>query len=84
MTEPNTEHGAYVSADDLLDDRRDWLAVHIAEVEPNCFDIMLKIDGTYYDRETAVEVAVSFQRDIEHLLGDLDPDRLLVPPNDAA
>lgn len=72
--------GSYVTADDLLNDRRDWLKVVAVEVEPNAFDIVLKIDGTYFDRDTAHEVAELFARDLRYLLERLDPDRFLVRP----
>lgn len=72
MTNHN-EPGTYDTADELFDDRRGWLSVHVVEIEPNCFDIMLKLDGTYFDRETAVEVAESFARDVAHLLRDPEP-----------
>ncbi|MEV0105558.1 hypothetical protein AB0H42_04330 [Nocardia sp. NPDC050799] len=84
MPDQPTSRGAYVSADDLLNDRRDWLSVHAVEVMPGAYDVVLKIDGTYFDRDTAHEVAESFTRDIRYLLANIDPDRLLVPPTDAA
>ncbi|MGI1849932.1 hypothetical protein [Rhodococcus ruber] len=60
--------GAYISAEDFLEPRRDWLEVHTLEVAPGAFDIVLKIDGTYFDRDTAREVAESFAADLRHLL----------------
>lgn len=75
MTDHTT--GAYVTADDFLDSRRDWLEVGVVEVEPNAFDIVLKVDGTYFDRDTANEVAELFARDLRYLLQRLDPGRFL-------
>ncbi|WML63201.1 hypothetical protein [Rhodococcus sp. AH-ZY2] len=69
--------GAYVSADDFLESRRDWLEIHTVEVAPGAFDIMLKVDGTYYDRDTALEVADLFARDLRYLLRRLDSTRFL-------
>ncbi|MGW5339587.1 hypothetical protein ACWEQD_14360 [Rhodococcus pyridinivorans] len=60
--------GMYASAEDFLESRRDWLEVHTLEVEPGAFDVVLKIDGTYFDRDTAREVAESFAADLRHLL----------------
>ncbi|MFF0816150.1 hypothetical protein ACFYVR_13505 [Rhodococcus sp. NPDC003318] len=71
------DKGAYVTADDFLDSRRDWLAVGVVEVESGAFDVVLKVDGTYFDRDSAEEVAELFRRDLRHLLGNLDPTRLL-------
>jgi hypothetical protein len=62
-----------MSADHFLNSRRDWLEVAVVEVEKGCFDVMVKIDGTYFDRETADEVARSFARDLRALLPKLDP-----------
>ncbi|NKY57225.1 hypothetical protein [Nocardia flavorosea] len=84
MSEQHAQRGAYITADDLLDDRRDWLSVHVVEVQPGAYDIVLRIDGTYFDRDTADEVAKSFTRDVRALLDSLDPDRFLTPPNNAA
>lgn len=80
MTDQTPNRGAYVSADDFLNDRRDWLSVHAVEVQPGAFDIVLKLDGTYFDRDTAREVAESFAHDLECLLANLDENRFLVPP----
>ncbi|WKX00251.1 MULTISPECIES: hypothetical protein [Rhodococcus] len=62
----------FVSAEDFFRGRSDWLEICTVEVEPNAFDIVLKIDGTYFDRDTAREVAESFTRDLRHLLANLD------------
>ncbi|MEU2035155.1 hypothetical protein [Nocardia amamiensis] len=78
-----TDRGAYVSTDDFFSDRRDWLSVHVVEVQPGAYDVVLKIDGTYFNRDDAIEVGVSFHRDLRYLLDRLDPDRMLVPPNNA-
>lgn len=75
-----TDRGTYISADDFLNDRRDWLSVYAVEVQPGAFDIVLKLDGTYFDSDTAREVAESFAHDLECLLANLDPNRFLVPP----
>lgn len=82
MSEQPANTGAYMTADDFLNDRRDWLTVQVIETEPECFDIVLKIDGTYFDRDTASEVAKSFAADLRHLVGNLDPSRFLVPPSE--
>ncbi|MEV0435998.1 hypothetical protein [Nocardia sp. NPDC050413] len=83
MTEPLGERGAYITADDFLNDRRDWLSVHSVEVQPGAYDIVLKLDGTYFNQADAEEVAGSFARDLRYLLARIDPERLLVPPPDA-
>lgn len=75
------DRGTYNSADEFLDDRRDWLSVQAIEVEPGAFDIVLKLDGTYFDRETADEVAESFAHDIAALLKNIDPNRFVAPGN---
>ncbi|MDT2004556.1 hypothetical protein FXW78_07065 [Rhodococcus opacus] len=81
MTEiKDDSEGAYVSADDFLNDRTDWLEVAVVEVEKGCFDVMLKIDGTYFDRETADESREAFVDDLRALLPKLDPTRFLCPP----
>lgn len=56
-----------MSADHFLNSRRDWLEVAVVEVEPSCFDVVLKIDGTYFDRQAAEDVAESFARDLRAL-----------------
>lgn len=84
MSENQDSTGAYVSADDFLNDRRDWLTVQVIETERDCFDIVMKIDGTYFDRDDAIAVAESFAADLRHLVGNLDTSRFLVPPTDAA
>jgi hypothetical protein len=60
--------GMYANAEDFLESRRDWLEVRTLEVEPGAFDVVLKIDGTYFDRDTAREVAESFAAELWHLL----------------
>lgn len=79
---PHPNRGAYVSADDFFDARREWLEVSVVEVEPNAFDIVLKIDGTYFDRDTARQIADSFAADVRHLLTTLDPARFLSAATD--
>ncbi|WP_280393109.1 hypothetical protein [Nocardia wallacei] len=64
----STERGTYETADDLLNSRRDWLGVYCVEVEPGAFDIVLKIDGTYFDRAMASAAADAYARDICRLL----------------
>ncbi|BAH52236.1 hypothetical protein [Rhodococcus opacus] len=59
-------------AEDFLASRREWLEVSVVEVEKDCFDVVLKIDGTYFDRETADRVAESFARDVRALLPEVD------------
>ncbi|MFC9761374.1 hypothetical protein [Rhodococcus jostii] len=56
-----------MSAGYFLNSRRDWLQVAVVEVEKDCFDVVLKIDGTYFDRETADAVAESFACDLQAL-----------------
>lgn len=62
--------GAFDSAAEFLADRRDWLEVATIEVEPGAYDVVLKIDGTYFEKSTALEIAESFARDIEWLLSN--------------
>jgi hypothetical protein len=73
MSDQNASPGMYATADEFLDDRRDWLVACVVEVDPGAFDIVLRLDGTYYDRETADEVRDSFQHDLNVLL-NLTPD----------
>lgn len=73
------DKGAYATAAEFFDDRREWLEVHTIEVQQNYFDIVLKIDGTYFDRETAIEVAESFARDFRYLLDHVIPSDLRAP-----
>ncbi|MDF3309887.1 hypothetical protein P3H15_33250 [Rhodococcus sp. T2V] len=63
-----------MSADDFLDSRRNWLEVVVVEVEKDCFDVVLKIDGTYFDRETADQVAEAFARDLRHVTSKVSPE----------
>ncbi|WP_337110162.1 hypothetical protein [Prescottella equi] len=60
--------GAFNSATEFLAVRRDWLEVAAIEVEPGAYDVVLKIDGTYFEKSAALEVAESFARDIKWLL----------------
>lgn len=60
-----------MNADHFLNERRDWLSVHCVEVEPGAFDIVLKIDGTYFDRDTAMAVTEAFARDISRRAGSI-------------
>jgi|GEM_PF-4767844 len=68
-----SEQGTYATTDDFFEDCRDSLSVHAVEVEPGAWDIVLRIDGTYFDRDTAMEITESFARDIRCLLDHLDP-----------
>ncbi|NKR31345.1 hypothetical protein GS504_20720 [Rhodococcus hoagii] len=60
--------GAFNSAAEFLTDRRDWLEVAAIEVEPGAYDVVLKVDGTYFEKSAALQVAESFARDIKWLL----------------
>ena len=71
-----TTKGAYVTADDLLNSRRSWLAVTVVDTGRG-YDVALKIDGTYTHRTDAEEVAELFRRDLRHVLANLDPTRFL-------
>ncbi|EOM74618.1 hypothetical protein [Rhodococcus rhodnii] len=77
MTEYDDQIGAYETADDFLDARREWLEVVVAQTPEGGYDVLLKVDGTYTARDTAHSIAASFARDLNYVLDRIDPARTI-------
>jgi hypothetical protein len=55
-----------MTAAEFLAGRRDFLQVTVVELEEG-FDVVLRLDGTYAQRELAEEAAVGIARGVLHL-----------------
>jgi len=55
------------TAQAFLEERKGWLRVVVAQSPDGGFDILLRIDGTYTEREDAEGIARMFRRDLRKM-----------------